>query len=53
MPSWVSLNTSECQDFSSINKVRCFTPHFVDCTEKYPQKKKESVDRLDGIQSSL
>ena len=34
MPSWVSLNPSECQDISAINKVGCFKPHFVDCTEK-------------------
>ena len=28
MPSWVSLNPSECQDFSAINKMGCFAPHF-------------------------
>ena len=25
---------AECQDFSVINKVGCFTPHFVDITKK-------------------
>ena len=45
MPSWVSLNPSECQDFSAINKIGCFAPHFS------IKLNKSAIDRSELVKS--